>query len=60
LIPKRDELKNTYKLTNLKNCEVYLNGKFETVYINSLQNCKVFIGPAKSSVFVDKCTNCEL
>ncbi len=43
-----------YRLSNLSNCRVYLQGKFTTLYVNKLRNCHVYAGPVTGSVLIEE------
>jgi hypothetical protein len=43
-----------FRLSNLSNCRVYLQGKFTTLYVNKLRNCHVYAGPVTGSVLIEE------
>jgi len=55
----QNDLDASFKLNNLKNCTIYLNGKLKALFMNTLTNCKIFVGIVEGATFFDKIENCE-
>ena len=55
-----NQVKNSWKVVNNKNCEIRLNALFDCVFVKNNRNCKISIGPVKSSVFLDNNEDCEI
>ena len=61
LVLNRSDLeKESYKIMKNKGCKIWMNQKFETIYIYENENCEIYLGPVSSSVFVEKCENCTI
>jgi len=60
IVLTQSDLKPAMKITNNKNCEIYLRGVTECIYIRDNENCKIFLGPTSSSIMIDSCTQCEM
>ncbi|KRX05176.1 Adenylate cyclase-associated CAP, C-terminal [Pseudocohnilembus persalinus] len=49
-----------FQITNCQDCEIYLYGYFEQVFVDDSKNCKVFIGPVVGSIFMRDCQDMKL
>ena len=55
----QNDLDSLFKLTNLTDCTIYLDGKMKALFINNVKNCKIYAGIIEGSTFFDKCVDCE-
>ena len=60
IVLTKETLKNSWKVINNKNSNIYLNSFFDCVFIKNNRNCKIYVGPVKSSVFIDNNEECEI
>jgi len=54
------QLTPTFKLVNLKNCEIFLDGALGVLYFKDLENCRINTGVVRGSIFIDGVKDCQL
>jgi len=57
---EQNDLEDSFKLQNLENCEINLNGRMKTLYLKNLKGCQINIGVLEGACFIDGCTDCNL
>lgn len=54
------DIKDTYRLRDLTNCEVRMNGELKTLYLENLVGCRIVCGIIDGALFGNKLENCEI
>lgn len=54
------DIKDTYRLRDLTDCEVLISGKLKTLYLENLINCRVICGVIEGSLFGNRLQGCRV
>lgn len=54
------DLEASFKLANLEDCTISLNGKLKNLFLKQLKNCVINIGVIDGSCFIDGCVGCKV
>lgn len=54
------DLEPIFKLQNLENCQINLNGTMKTLYLKNLKGCTINIGVIEGPCFIDGPIDCNL
>lgn len=56
----QNDLEPSFKLMNLENCNININGKLKTLWLKNLKNCVINVGVIDGPCFVDGLVGCQL
>lgn len=56
----QSDLEHNFKLQNLENCQINLNGRMKTLYLKNLKGCTINIGVVEGPCFIDGLIDCNL
>jgi hypothetical protein len=60
LVLTQEDLDWNFKVENLENCELRMNGTVKMMWLNNLKNCKVWLAPSENSIMIHGAINCEI
>lgn len=54
------DLSDNYKLVDLKNCKVKLQGKINCLFMKNLENCEIHTCPVANSIMIHSANDCTI
>lgn len=60
LVLKHEDLENNFKLVNLENCTIRMEGQINMLFMRNLKNCEIHTCPVSNSIMGHYLTDCRM